>query len=248
MQSFETILKLLGIERGHSPLDSDDSIEAIAAARVLAHSGCEVTKFEKWESPDLIATTSDGTTIGVEITKLPTEYIKEYQSLKQLVTEAEKLFKERYPNEPKVFAEIYFTHEELSFKGYEKESIARQIADYIYEKLNGQCVADLDFCLAKQLHRQHDRVGFFFREKNWKRNILPKQLLLERIHLKEAKLAAYRTSMRTVDQYWLVMTVDDLTSAMYEYDEATDYTVTESEYDRIVLLLDFKNLVIAVKG
>ena len=181
----EQILSPLGIRQGYSPLPEKENIEACQVAKFLCKLGKDNPRLRKNESPDFIVTFSDGLEIGIEHTRILTEFVKQTNSIKSLINKAECVFKEKYPEENKVFATIHFDNDDFSFIKTEQINLATEIADYVYSGLNGIKRERPRFLAEVILNRRHDRVGFVYGENQWKHVALDRDTLRESISLKE---------------------------------------------------------------
>lgn len=245
-ERMENILSPLGIRRGYSPLNDQDSLEACQIGKFLCSLGDDTPILQKGESPDFLVTFPNGLKVGIEHTRILTEHAEMIGLLRSLIDKAEKIFVAKYPQESRVFANISFRNDHLQFTKTDGLKFATIIADYVYYMLNNIVCELPDFLSRVNVNRLHDRVGFVLMEDKGKHISLPKDKLQESVSKKEGKLANYNHD-QTISEHWLVVVIGSLSSASYELDDNIDYRVNSSSFDKIFLFCDFDAKIIQVK-
>lgn len=181
--------------------------------------------------------------IGLEHTRLLTKYAPQYLSLRNLIDDAATIFMRKY-NE-NIFADIRFKDDNFSFKKSERLNISEEIADYVYSQKYG--INRLKPLYLKNIKiSKHSMTSFNYSENEWKHISLDKSTLNKCVKKKEEKIMFYKQSILNINEWWLVIVIDSLSSASYEYDKSVDYTIN-SMFDKVFIYRDFDEEIIQIK-
>ena len=113
---------------------------------------------KQFESPDFILS-FNGKELGLEHESIMNETnVKKTQSIKDLFKQAEKEFKNKYPD-INLIANCWLKTNKLSFKKIDKIEIVNQIVDYIYNLKRGLTINKPDFIRDVRLMK-HSKISF----------------------------------------------------------------------------------------
>jgi hypothetical protein len=182
--------------------------------------------------------------IGLEHTRIATKNAKRYYSVKTIIDYSEKIFNLKYPNN-NVLATISILNDELNYKQNEKDELAELIADLVYS-VKSKNKVELPSFVTGIRTTEHSLVSFDFDEKDWQSEYLTKERLKQEIEKKERKIKGYEKSKIKLSELWLVLLIGSLNSASYRLNNNENYE-TDSKFDRVYLMADFKAKVIRIK-
>jgi hypothetical protein len=217
-------------------LDEKKRGELCDVAKLICRMGGELVR--PMESPDFLILHA-GVEVGVEVRELVTTQVEYNRYIQRLFSDACTEFKSREPD-AKLMVTFYLEPSFVySFK--DKKSLVSEIAFFVqnYESV------EKPWFVTRFDVQPHSQVDFYFNEGAYFQEVITRDVMLDAISEKEAKVPIYIENSGTEKQ-WLLLVTREGSDSFDTYD--TDgIGELETAFEHIYLLKDFDMHVIQLK-
>ena len=232
----DSIERMIGKFFVDSTLSEQKNLELCQVGKFLTSFDSDnVEIIEQCESPDFIISVN-GIKIGLEHELIMNKKnVKRIQSIKNLFKQAEKDFKEKYPD-LKVLANCWLKTDNFTFRQMDKKIIINQIVDYIYGLTQNSFNEKPDFIDDIRIMK-HSGVSFNFNTDISFIKSLDSLTLLNAIEKKEKLINKYIMNSGLQEQ-WLFIVIGQISPDSFEINEM-NFKIDDSRFERIYLFEDF---------
>jgi hypothetical protein len=212
-------------------------LETCHMAKFLSQLDDNIRTVQKFEKPDFIIKW-ENRVIGLEHEVLVHSDSKLREgSLSDLVKELEKEYRKIHPDQ-KILLTIY-PQPYLSFRKVDKPKIIKEILHLIETFLSFNQLPENNY-IERFFLQPHSKLSFNCNLGGWWQKSIDNQSLHNAIKKKEKKINEYKFNSGTKEQ-WLLVVIGSVGESSYAIEsiEAFQFS-TDSSFDRIFLLEDFR--------